>query len=64
MTLDISSLGNAVQRLREGLARYKREPSDDQIRDGLIQRFEFTYELIPTRAESDLREGVFRGRDL
>src|SRR2546421_2570097 len=45
MKLDTSSLGNAVRRLREGLARYEREPSDEQIRDGLIQRFEFTYEL-------------------
>lgn len=45
MTLDISPLSNAVDRLAEGLARYSRDTSDDQIRDGLIQRFEFTYEL-------------------
>jgi nucleotidyltransferase substrate binding protein (TIGR01987 family) len=35
----------AVDRLREGLDRYQRDISDTQIRDGLIQRFEFTYEL-------------------
>ncbi len=34
----------AIQRLEEGLARYEADTSDDQIRDGLIQRFEFTYE--------------------
>src|SRR5271163_2724552 len=45
MKLDTTSLGNAVRRLREGLARYEREPADEQIRDGLIQRFELTYEL-------------------
>ena len=45
MKLDITSLGSAVRRLREGLARCEREPADEQIRDGLIQRFEFTYEL-------------------
>ena len=45
MTLDITSLDNAVQRLREGLARHQGEPADEQLRDGLIQRFEFTYEL-------------------
>src|SRR5712691_5084346 len=45
MKLDTTSLGSAVRRLREGLARYEREPADEQIRDGLIQRFEFTYEL-------------------
>jgi nucleotidyltransferase substrate binding protein (TIGR01987 family) len=43
--LDISPLVNAVERLREGLERHRREPVDDQLRDGLIQRFEFTYEL-------------------
>ncbi len=43
--LDISPLVNAVERLREGLERHLREPADDQLRDGLIQRFEFTYEL-------------------
>jgi nucleotidyltransferase substrate binding protein (TIGR01987 family) len=45
MQLDTTSLGNAARRLREGLARYERDPADEQIRDGLIQRFEFTYEL-------------------
>jgi nucleotidyltransferase substrate binding protein (TIGR01987 family) len=43
--LDISSLVNAVARLREGLDRHRKEPHDEQLRDGLIQRFEFTYEL-------------------
>ena len=43
--LDISPLANAVARLREGLERHRREPNDEQLRDGLIQRFEFTYEL-------------------
>ena len=43
--LDIRSLEKAVDRLREGLDRYQRDTTDTQIRDGLIQRFEFTYEL-------------------
>ncbi len=43
--LDISSLNNAVVRLSEGLNRYQSDIDDLQIRDGLIQRFEFTYEL-------------------
>lgn len=33
------------ERLREGLARYRSDVADTQIRDGLNQRFEFTYEL-------------------
>lgn len=45
MALDLTPLSNAVHRLGEGLARYQADTSDTQIRDGLIQRFEFTYEL-------------------
>ncbi|MBF0392121.1 MAG: nucleotidyltransferase substrate binding protein, partial [Alphaproteobacteria bacterium] len=45
MILDIGPLRNAVTRLREGLARYDQNVADTQIRDGLIQRFAFTYEL-------------------
>lgn len=45
MTLDITPLVNAVARLEEGLIRYQSDPSDAQIRDGLIQRFESTYEI-------------------
>jgi nucleotidyltransferase substrate binding protein (TIGR01987 family) len=43
--VDVTPLNNAVVRLAEGLARYQLDVSDSQIRDGLIQRFEFTYEL-------------------
>jgi nucleotidyltransferase substrate binding protein (TIGR01987 family) len=45
MPLDLTPLAKATARLREGLARYLSDPTDTQIRDGLIQRFEFTYEL-------------------
>lgn len=45
MTLDTSSFEKALARLDEGLARYRQDTSDTQIRDGLIQRFEFTYEI-------------------
>lgn len=45
MKLDIGPFVSAVERLNEGLERHRREPLDEQLRDGLIQRFEFTYEL-------------------
>ena len=44
-TLDTSSLEKAIARLREGLTRYELDVTDAQIRDGLIQRFEFSYEI-------------------
>ena len=45
MTLDFTPLANAIDRLDEGLLRHLTETGDVQIRDGLIKRFEFTYDL-------------------
>jgi nucleotidyltransferase substrate binding protein (TIGR01987 family) len=45
MSLDISPLLNAIARLQEGWQRYQQDISDIQIRDGLVQRFEFIYEI-------------------
>lgn len=45
MSLDISPLLIVLARLQEGWARYKQDITDIQIRDGLVQRFEFTYEI-------------------
>ncbi len=41
----ITPFARAIHRLEEGLEQYRKDTSDLQIRDGLIQRFEFTYEL-------------------
>ncbi len=43
--LDLTPLVNATLRLKEGLERCRRDTDDMQVRDGLIQRFEFTYEI-------------------
>ena len=44
-TLDLTPLERAIARLREGWVRYQQDIADTQIRDGLIQRFAFTYEI-------------------
>jgi nucleotidyltransferase substrate binding protein (TIGR01987 family) len=53
-----------VQRLREGLARHEREPKDEQLRDGLIQCFEFAYELSHKMLRRYLRERVAAPDDI
>ncbi len=58
MPLDITPLVNAIDRLREGLARHHNEPLDEQLRDGLIQRFEFTYELCHRLLRRFIRQGA------
>ena len=56
MKIEITALANAVQRLREGPARCNQQPNDEQLRGGLIQRFEFTYELSHKALRRFLRE--------
>jgi len=41
----LDALKNALQRLIDGYTRYQENTGDIQIRDGLIQRYEFTYEV-------------------
>lgn len=43
--LNLTSLQNAVSRLKEGWLRYQSDITDTQIRDGLVQRFEFSYDI-------------------
>jgi nucleotidyltransferase substrate binding protein (TIGR01987 family) len=45
MELDISALQRAIIRLEEAVTTYQQDTSQSLIRDGLVQRFEFTYEI-------------------
>jgi nucleotidyltransferase substrate binding protein (TIGR01987 family) len=58
MPLDITPLASATARLREALARHRSEPLDELLRDGLIQRFEFTYELSHKTLRRYLQESA------
>ncbi len=58
MSLDFTPFANAIARLREGLARFAADTADTQIRDGLIQRFEFTYDLAHKMLRRALEEAA------
>jgi nucleotidyltransferase substrate binding protein (TIGR01987 family) len=45
MALDISALERAILRLEEAVRAYNLDTTQSLIRDGLVQRFEFTYEI-------------------
>ena len=45
MALDFTQLTNAIARLGETVALYRQDASNEIVRDALIQRFEFTYDL-------------------
>ena len=44
-TVNLTYLQSAIERLREALVRHSQNPDDDLLRDGLIKRFEFTFEM-------------------
>ncbi len=41
----LSNFRNALQRLKEAVNEFNQPDASEVIRDGVIQRFEFTYEL-------------------
>ncbi len=43
--LSLEALTAAVRQLEKGLDRAREAPADEVLRDGVIQRFEYTYEL-------------------
>lgn len=45
LPLDVHSLEKAVAQLAAGLQQSQAAPQDELLRDGVIQRFEYTYEL-------------------
>lgn len=45
MEIDLATLEKAIRRLRFALTRHAADPSDEEVRDSVIQRFEFTYDL-------------------
>lgn len=56
--IEIQLLINALDRLEEGLHRYKENPEDELIRDGVIQRFEFCYEVSVSTIKRFLKLSV------
>ena len=45
MSLDLSSLEKALTSLDRAIKRSQAAPGDEELRDSVIQRFEYTYEL-------------------
>lgn len=44
-TLELTPLRNALKQLRDGLSEAEKQPHSQIIRDGVIQRFEYSHEL-------------------
>ncbi len=45
LEIKLGNFENALNRLKEAVEELKKDTAGDIVRDGVIQRFEFTYEL-------------------
>ena len=54
--IDFESLRRAIDRFREAIVERQRVPSNDFVRDSVVQRFEFTYELSTALLRRFLKE--------
>lgn len=44
-SIDVTPLADALAQLRQGLAEAQQDPASELLRDGVIQRFEYSHEL-------------------
>lgn len=58
MKLDLSSLKKAIESLKKAVDRSRKEPADEEVRDAVIQRFEYTYELCWKMLKRQLEQEV------
>ncbi len=54
---ELQLFANSIERLDEGLAVMNEYPGITVVRDGVIKRFEFTYEMAVRCLRSRLRQG-------
>ena len=58
MRLDLTSVHKALASLGRAIARSKKAPEDEELRDAVIQRFEFTFELAWKTLKRQLEQEV------
>jgi len=58
MQLDLTSVHKALASLGRAIVRSKKAPEDEELRDAVIQRFEFTFELAWKTLKRQLEQEV------
>jgi nucleotidyltransferase substrate binding protein (TIGR01987 family) len=56
MSVDLSSLHKAIAKLAEAIDRWKADEANEFVRDSVIQRFEFSYDLLAKSIRRVLEE--------
>ena len=53
--LDLTSLRKALTSLEKAIHRHLQDPEDEEVRDSVIQRFEYSYELCWKMLSKELK---------
>ena len=53
--LDLTSLRKALTSLEKAIHRHLQDPADEEVRDSVIQRFEYSYELCWKMLSKELK---------
>ncbi|MDR0336954.1 MAG: nucleotidyltransferase substrate binding protein, partial [Planctomycetaceae bacterium] len=64
MKIDLSSFENALLSLQESWEAFQGDTSNRFIRDSVIQRFEYTYELAHKMLKRFLSASEFNGQNI
>ena len=64
MGLDISSLQSALASLERAVDRSRQWPEDEEVRDAVIQRFEYTIDLSWKMMQRVLKQAAVRDGDI
>jgi len=64
MGLDISSLQGALASLERAVDRSRNSPADEEVRDAVIQRFEYTIDLSWKMMQRVLKQAAVRESDI
>jgi nucleotidyltransferase substrate binding protein (TIGR01987 family) len=64
MALDLSSFDKAFASLREAWAEYQKDETNKFVRDAVVQRFEYTYELSHKMLKRFLAETEFNSQEI
>jgi nucleotidyltransferase substrate binding protein (TIGR01987 family) len=64
MALDLSSFEKAIKSLKEALVEFNKDKTNVFVRDSVIQRFEYTYELSHKILKRFLEKSQFSSQDV
>ncbi|MDR3124645.1 MAG: nucleotidyltransferase substrate binding protein [Endomicrobium sp.] len=64
MNLDLSSFNKAIKSLKEAIVEFNKDKTNAFVKDSIIQRFEYTYELSHKTLKRFLEKSQFSSQNI